>query len=109
VETGNAAKKTALVGAGAGLVLFLVIGLLYGSFIGGIAGLNIAGGLFGFPVNSAVLPRLIVSISMILGIFISGIFFVGGSTIIGWLIGRAIDSLKAEKGKATSKATSEGN
>ena len=97
MQTGNAAKMTALVGAGAGLVLFAVIGLLYGSFIGGIAGLNIAGGLFGFPVTSAVLPRLIVSISMILGIFISGIFFVGGPTIIGWLIGRAIDSLKVVK------------
>ncbi len=106
METGNAAKKTALVGAGAGLALFVIVGLLYGSFIGGIAGLNIAIGLLGFPVASAVLPRLIVCTSMILGIFIAGIFFVGGSTIIGWFIGLAIDSLKEEKRKATSKATS---
>ncbi len=101
METGSATKKTALVGAGAGLVLFAVVGLLYGSFIGGIAGLNIAGSLFGFPVTSAVLPRLIVSISMIVGIFVFGIVFVGGSMIIGWLIGLAIDSLKVVK--ATSE------
>ncbi len=103
MDTGNSAKKAALIGAGAGLILFVVIGLLYGAVIGGIAGLNIAGGLFGFPVNSAVLPRLIVGISMILGIFIAGIFFVGGMTIIGWLIGHVIDALKAEKVKATSE------
>ncbi len=73
------------------------MGLLYGSFIGGIAGLNIAGGIFGFPVTSAVLPRLIVCISMVLGIFVSGIIFVGGLAIIGWLIGRAVEFLKIMK------------
>ena len=103
METRKTAKKTALAGAGAGLVLFAVVGLLYGSFIGGIAGLNIAGGLLGLPVTSAVLPRLIVSISMILGIFIAGIVFVGGSTIIGWLIGRAIDSLKVVKAQSNEE------
>ena len=91
------AKRTAYIGAGAGLVLFAVIGLLPGSFLGGVIGLNIAGSLFGLPVSSALLPRLIVGISMLLGVLVSGIIFVAGSTIIGWLIGYGIDSIRVEK------------
>ena len=45
------AKKGLYVGAGAGLVLFAIIGLLPGSFIGGVVGLNIAGSIFGYPVR----------------------------------------------------------
>lgn len=97
MKTKEMAKKTAYIGAGAGLVLFAVIGLLPGSFLGGVIGLNIAGSLFGLPVSSALLPRLIVGISMLLGVLVSGIIFIAGSTIIGWLIGYVIDSIKAGK------------
>jgi hypothetical protein len=97
MKTREMAKKMAYIGAGAGLVLFAIIGLLPGSFIGGVIGLNIAGSLFGMPVSSALLPRLIVGISMLLGVLVSGIIFVAGSTVAGWLIGYVIDSLKAGK------------
>jgi hypothetical protein len=97
MKTRETAKKMAYIGAGAGLVLFAIIGLLPGSFLGGVVGLNIAGSLFGMPVSSALLPRLIVGISMLLGVLVSGIVFISGSTILGWLIGYVIDSLKAEK------------
>ncbi len=97
MKTRETAKKMAYIGAGAGLVLFAVIGLLPGSFLGGVVGLNIAGSLFGMPVSSALLPRLIVGISMLLGVLVSGIIFISGSTILGWLIGYVIDSLKAGK------------
>lgn len=91
------AKKMAYIGAGAGLVLFAILGLLPGSFLGGVVGLNIAGSLFGMPVSSALLPRLIVGISMLLGVLVSGIIFVSGATVTGWLIGYMIDSLVAGK------------
>ncbi len=91
------ARKMAYIGAGAGLVLFAIMGLLPGSFIGGVIGLNIAGSLFGMPVSSALLPRLIVGISMLLGVLVSGVIFISGSTVLGWLIGYVIDSLKAGK------------
>jgi hypothetical protein len=91
------AKKMAYIGAGAGLVLFAILGLLPGSFLGGVVGLNIAGSLFGMPVSSALLPRLIVGISMLLGVLVSGIIFVSGATVTGWLIGYVIDSLMAGK------------
>ncbi len=91
------AKKMAYIGAGAGLVLFAILGLLPGSFLGGVVGLNIAGSLFGMPVSSALLPRLIVGMSMLLGVLVSGIIFVSGATVTGWLIGYVIDSLMAGK------------
>lgn len=97
MKTREMAKKMAYIGAGAGLVLFAIIGLLPGSFIGGVIGLNIAGSLFGMPVSSALLPRLIVGLSMLMGVLVSGVIFVAGSTVAGWLIGYVIDSLKAGK------------
>lgn len=97
MKTGEMAKRMAYIGAGAGLVLFAVMGLLPGSFIGGVIGLNIAGSLFGMPVSSALLPRLIVGLSMLLGVLVSGLIFILGSTVAGWLIGYVIDSLKAGK------------
>jgi hypothetical protein len=97
MKTREMAKKMAYIGAGAGLVLFAIMGLLPGSFIGGVIGLNIAGSLFGMPVSSALLPRLIVGLSMLLGVMVSGIIFIAGSTVVGWLIGYVIDSLKVGK------------
>ncbi len=97
MKTRETARKMAYIGAGAGLVLFAIMGLLPGSFIGGVIGLNIAGSLFGMPVSSALLPRLIVGISMLLGVLVSGIIFISGSTVLGWLIGYVVDSLKAGK------------
>ena len=89
------ARKMAYIGAGAGVVLFAIVGLLPGSFLGGVVGLNIAGSLFGMPVSSALLPRLIVGISMLLGVLVSGIIFISGATVAGWLIGYVVDTLTA--------------
>jgi hypothetical protein len=97
MKTREAARKGAYIGAGVGLVLFAIIGFLPGSFLGGVVGLNIAGGIFGFPLSSALLPRIIVGISMLLGIFVSALIFIMGSSIGGWLIGYVIDSLRAGK------------
>ena len=48
-------RKTAYIGAGAGLVLFALFGLMPGSLIGGAAGIGIAGWLFGLPLQPAPL------------------------------------------------------
>jgi hypothetical protein len=97
MKTSETARKAAYIGAGAGLVLFALIGLLPGSFIGGVIGLNIAGSLFGMPVSSALLPRIIVGVSMLLGVFVSALMFITASSILAWLIGYAIDALRAGK------------
>ncbi len=94
---GEMSKRMSYIGAGAGLVLFALIGLLPGSFLGGVVGLNIAGSLFGMPVSSALLPRLIVGLSMLMGVLVSAVIFISGATVAGWLIGYVIDSLRVGK------------
>lgn len=91
------AKKSAYMGAGCGVVLFAIFGLLPGSFLGGVMGLNIAGTLLGSPVTSGVLSRLIVAASMVIGVMVSGIMFITASSTAGWLIGAVVDTIKAEK------------
>ncbi len=97
MKTREMAKKAAYIGAGVGLALFAIIGFLPGSFIGGVVGLNIAGSLFGTPLTSTLITRLIVGSSMLLGIMVSCLIFVVGSTTLGWLIGNVIDSIRVEK------------
>ncbi len=101
--TNEIAKKGLYAGAGAGLVLFAILGLLPGSFIGGTIGLNIAGSIFGTPVSSALLPRLIVGVSMLLGIFVSGVIFVVGSSLLGWVTGYAVGTAKQSRESVTAK------
>ena len=91
------AKKLAYMGAGCGVVLFGVFGLLPGSFLGGVMGLNIAGTLLGVPLASGILSRLIVAASMVIGVMVSGIMFITASSIAGWLIGTVLDAVTAEK------------
>lgn len=89
--------KLAYIGAGCGVVLFGVFGLLPGSFLGGVMGLNIAGTLFGLPLASGVFSRLIVAASMVTGVMVSGIMFITASSLAGWLIGTVLDAITAEK------------
>src|SRR5512147_970621 len=72
------AKKLTYIGAGCGVVLFAVFGLLPGSFLGGVMGLNIAGMLFGLPLAS-------------------GIMFITASSLAGWIVGTVVDAITAEK------------
>ncbi|MGD8352106.1 MAG: hypothetical protein PVG55_03850 [Nitrospirota bacterium] len=96
-------KKFTYIGAGVGLVLFALMGLLPGSLLGGVMGLNIVGTLFGFPVTSGVLQRMIIAASMLLGVMVAAIIFVFGCATAGWLLGTAVDALMAPK-KAEEKA-----
>src|SRR3990170_293321 len=91
------AKKGLYVGTGAGLILFVLFGLLPGSLLGGAAGINIAGWLFGQPVESALLSRIIVFLFMLIGTLVSGVVIVTGVSVIGWVTGSVIDSRTHEK------------
>jgi len=94
MKTDRMAKKGLYVGAGIGLALFAIIGLLPGSFIGGVIGINIASSLFGTPLSTALLPRMIVGASMVLGICVAGMVFVVGASILGWLAGHVADTVR---------------
>jgi len=92
-------QKGMYVGAGAGLVLFAVIGLLPGSFIGGAIGLSIATHIFGGPLGAEILPRVIVGAAMLFGVVVAGLIFIVGASSIGWLLGHAIDSSRSRTTK----------
>ena len=83
-------KQGAYAGAGAGLVLFGLFGLLPGSLVGGAMGVSAAGMLFGLPLEPGLLSRMIVLGSMLLGIMVSGIMIVTASSSVGWLAGQAM-------------------
>ena len=93
----NYTKKMTYMGAGCGIVLFAIFGLLPGSFLGGVMGLNIAGIILGIPVASDLLSRLLVGAFMVIGVMVSGIMFIMASSTAGWLIGTVLDALKADK------------
>ena len=87
------AKKTALIGAGAGLVMFALFGLIPGSLLGGAAGIKLAGSIFGLPLDSGLVERAMVLASMLVGVMASGITIVTATSAAGWLIGNTADAL----------------
>ena len=69
-------KKTpTLVGAGIGLALFLAIALLPAMLYGGYAGVLLAGGIFGTPVEPTLLARALIVFGMVLGVVGVGSLF----------------------------------
>ena len=98
----NYSKKMTYIGAGCGIILFAIFGLLPGSFLGGVMGLNLAGSLLGVPVTSGVLSRLIVAASMVMGVMVAGIMFITASSLTGWLIGTVVDAVTADKKELAS-------
>lgn len=93
MKTERIARKGAYVGAGVGIVLFAIFGLLPGSFLGGVMGLNAAQVLLGSPISMGIAARVIVGASMLLGVMVSCIVFVTGATTLGWLLGTAANAV----------------
>jgi len=92
-------RKTAYLGAGAGLVLFALFGLMPGSLLGGAMGINIAGWLFGLPLQPGLISRIIVLASMLIGVLVAGIVIVTASSTVGWLVGRVLQGSEAKEGE----------
>ncbi len=97
MKTTDLSKKGLYVGAIIGIILFAVIGLLPSSFIGGVLGLKIASHIFGIPLGVAIMPRVIVGITMVLGVLVTGAIFVIGLSFTGWLCGYVIEVVKAKR------------
>jgi hypothetical protein len=90
-------RKTAYIGAGAGMVLFAIFGLLPGSLLGGAAGIKLAGMLFGLPLESGIMQRVIVLASMLTGVLASGVTIVTATATLGWLAGAALQGEASEQ------------
>ena len=95
-------RKTAYIGAVAGVVFFAIFGLLPGGILGGAAGLSLAGMLFGLPLEAGILQRVIVLASMLVGVMVSGITIVTATTTLGWLAGSLV-----ERGTADNTAAAD--
>ena len=87
-------RQAAYIGAGSGLVLFAIFGLLPGSLIGGAAGIKFAGMLFGLPLEPGIISRAIVLTSMLVGVLVSGIAIVTAVSAGAWLLGLVITPRK---------------
>src|SRR5208337_4900140 len=97
MATNDMAKKGLYIGTGMGLVLFVLVGVLPGSFVGGYVGLKIAESLFGPIVAGTVKPRLIVACSMIAGVLMTSVVFVVGLGVLGWAAGFIAGAVKIAK------------
>ena len=98
-------RKSTYIGAGAGLVLFAIFGLLPGSILGGAAGIKFAGILFGLPLEPGMVSRAIVLASMLVGVLVSGIAIITATSTAGWLLGRVLDpSMSMAQDTAQEKA-----
>ena len=91
--------KGNLIGAFIGTAIFLVTSLVPSLVYGGYAGLLLAGGIFGIPVEATLLPRMLIVFGMILGAVAGASIF----TIFGAVIGSTFDSIFATK-QAKSEA-----
>jgi hypothetical protein len=82
-------RTITLVGAGVGLAAFLALGLLPALLYGGYAGVMLAAGLAGAPVQATFLVRALVVMGMALGVLAVGALF----TLAGAAAGAAISVL----------------
>jgi len=82
-------KTPSLVGAGLGLVAFLAIALLPAILYGGYAGLLLAGGIVGTPVQPTFLVKGLIVFGMVMGVAGVGALF----AVLGAVAGAAVGAL----------------
>lgn len=98
-------KTFAYVGAGIGLTLFALFGLMYGSFLGGIIGLQINGQLFESAADFGMLQKIVVILGVMFGVLLAAIAFVAGSSLVCYLLGCVVDVFQSET-KTVTKSNS---
>ncbi len=100
-------KIPSLVGAGLGLAAFLAIALLPALLYGGYAGVLLAGGIFGTPVQATFLVRALIIFGMVLGVVgVGSLFAVGGAACgaAAAVLVRAVPEHESKAARVTAKA-----
>ena len=95
------ARKLGLVGAGTGLTLFALFGLLQGSLIGGTIGLDLVNSLYSTAAEPTLMARVIIGASMLAGVVVTGIMFVVAFSITGAAMGYVLGWLSEPRAAAT--------
>lgn len=98
-------NRLSYLGGGVGVALFAIFGLLPGSFLGGVLGLNVAGVLFGSPVMPSMLSRIIVAAGMLTGVMVTGLIFVTAGATLGWIAGTVIEVVTKTGREAEEKGS----
>ena len=80
-------KTPSIVGAAVGLALFLAIALLPALLYGGYAGVLLAGGIFGTPLQATFAARALVVFGMVMGVTGVGALFAVGGAVAGAAVG----------------------
>jgi hypothetical protein len=96
-------KLPSLIGAGIGLALFLALALLPAILYGGYAGLLLAGGIFGTPVQATLPVRALIVFGMALGVTGIGSLFAVMGAAAGAAVG-ALTSLATRRPVAQEQA-----
>ena len=68
-------KTFTLIGAAAGLALFIAVALLPAVLYGGYAGVLLASGIFGTPISATFVVRALIVLGMALGVVGVGSLF----------------------------------
>jgi hypothetical protein len=79
--------KSTIIGAVVGLAIFLAVGMLPALLYGGYAGVLLAGGIFGTPIQSTFAVRALIVFSMVMGTVGIGALFTVGGAVAGAAIG----------------------
>jgi hypothetical protein len=91
-------KKGLYIGTAGGLVLFALLGFFPSAIMGGYIGIKLAELIVGAPAVG-ILPYIFAAFSMIGAVIFTGLVFVLGGAIAGWIVGTRLE-LKAEESKA---------
>jgi hypothetical protein len=91
-------SKLGYVGAGIGLALYAIFGLMPGAYLGGVLGLNMVNAILGVAAEATVLHRVMTAVGMLTGVMVAGMMFTVSGGCLGWLSGMAVDAMrKAEE------------
>jgi hypothetical protein len=96
-------KTYSLVGAGVGLASFLALGLLPALLYGGYAGVMLASGLLGAPVQATPLVRGLVVLGMVLGVLAAGALFTIGGAAAGAAVGALVGAPARREAREKAK------
>jgi hypothetical protein len=94
-------KTPTIIGAAVGLALFLAVALLPALLYGGYAGVLLAGGIFGTPVQSTFAVRTLIVFGMVMGATGVGSLFAVGGAVAGAAVGTLTGAAKRPAAETT--------